>query len=279
MNTGCFFRRYRAGFAKRSFSTSVRRPQEASSDPTKGNAARWLSEAKGRLGKCLSFGTPESLMNEASALAGELGHSWREIVAGSEGFVTDPQRAGLHRQPIVWGDQDSMGHVNNVMYVRWAESGRCSWTRKYGRFDPAHKHQWEEVLTPRNVGLILKSIKVDFKFPMSWPDKISVYHKLHSRPDENTASMMLDVMILSEAKQRPAARCLEDVVVYDYKVAKKTSLPLYMLEQFQLTWELQEQARQRGLAAISGMEDRLRSIEQQTWDRPDAKEDFGGHTP
>jgi acyl-CoA thioesterase FadM len=279
MNAKCLSRRYRAGRATRLFSTSVRYAQGPGIDPTKGNAARWLSEVKGRLGKCLSFGTPASLMGEATALAGELGRSWREIVAGSEGFVTDPQRAGLHRQPIVWGDQDSMGHVNNVMYVRWAESGRCNWTRKFRRFDPAHKHQWEEVLTPRNVGLILKSIKVDFKFPMNWPDKISVYHKLNSRPDENTASMMLDVMILSEAKQRPAARCLEDVVVYDYKVAKKTALPSYMLRQFQSTWELQQQARQKGLAAIRGIEDRLRFIEQQTWDRPDAKEDFGGQTP
>ena len=218
---------------------------------------------------------PVPLIDEASSIAADLGRNWRQIVAGSEGFVIDPQRAGLHRHSLVWGDQDSMGHVNNVQYVRWAESGRCNWTRKFAKFDPINKHQWEEILTPRNVGLILKSIKVDFKFPMNWPDKICVYHKLQSEPNEKTASMLLDVMILSEAKQRPSARCLEDVVVYDYKAAAKTSLPPFMLEQFQKTWQLQQAAKEEGVAQIRRIEERVRSLETQSWDRADAKEDFG----
>jgi acyl-CoA thioesterase FadM len=261
-----------AGRARRHFSTTLSRAQDVTADATKGNAARWLAVTKRRLGKCVAFGMPPSLVDEAGRVAAELGRSWRQIVAGSEGFVTDPQRAGLHRHSLVWGDQDSMGHVNNVQYVRWAESGRCSWTRKFAKFDPANKHQWEEILTPRNV---LKSIKVDFKFPMTWPDKICVYHKLQADPSEKTASMMLDVMILSEAKQRPSARCLEDVVVYDYKAAAKTSLPPFMLDQFKSTWRLQEEAKREGLAQIRRLEERVRLLETSSWDRPNAKEDFG----
>lgn len=247
-------------------------------DPAKGNAARWLAEAKARIGKCISFGMPPPLVDEASKTLQQLGRDWRELVAGSEGFVTDPKRAGLHRHSLVWGDQDSMGHVNNVQYVRWAESGRCNWTRKYGKFDPENKRLWEEILTPRAVGLILKSIKVDFKFPMNWPDRICVYHKLQSRPDESTATMLLDVMILSEVKQRPAARCLEDVVVYDYKTASKTSLPPYVLKQFIETWDLQEAARKSNTARISAIQEQIRHLETQSWDRPDAQEDFGGQS-
>jgi len=225
------------------------------------------------------FGMPLALIDEAGKVAAELARDWREIVAGSEGYVTDPRRAGLHRQPIVWGDMDSMGHVNNVQYVRWAESGRCNWTRKYGMVDPTNKQLWEEILTPRNVGLILKSIKVDFKFPMLWPDRIFVYHKLQAKPNEETATMLLDVMILSEAKQRPAAKCLEDVVVYDYKAAAKTSLPPFMLEQFRHTWSLQESAKEKALAQVDRIEEQIRHLEKSSWDRPDAKEDFGGSSP
>lgn len=55
--------------------------------------------------------------------------------------------------------------MNNVQYVRYAETGRCNWTRNFGTYwDVAHKQQWEEMLSSRNVGLILRSIKVDFKF-------------------------------------------------------------------------------------------------------------------
>ena len=44
------------------------------------------------------------------------------LVAGREGYVS--ARAGVERHKVVWGEMDSMGHVNNVMYVRYAETGR-----------------------------------------------------------------------------------------------------------------------------------------------------------
>lgn len=53
---------------------------------------------------------------------------------------------------------------------------------------------------------------------MAWPDRISVYHKLRAAPTASTDSFILDVLILSERHQRPAARCVEDIVVYDYRV-------------------------------------------------------------
>ncbi|MFZ9298496.1 MAG: acyl-CoA thioesterase [Hylemonella sp.] len=36
------------------------------------------------------------------------------------------------RFPIRWGDMDSMGHVNNVMYFRYIESARIDWFRSVG---------------------------------------------------------------------------------------------------------------------------------------------------
>ncbi|KAG9775784.1 hypothetical protein KCU88_g5053, partial [Aureobasidium melanogenum] len=235
---------------------------------------------------------PGELVEEAAEILGILGRDWRELVAGSEGYLTSPKRAGLHRQRIVWGEQDSMGHVNNVMYVRYAESGRCNWILNYGEhpvldekeeknggavvdLDPAHKRAWRELLTSRGIGLILKSITVDFKFPMTWPDRISVYHKLRARPDESSESLVLDVLIMSELRQRPAARCLEDVVVYDYRAAKKTTLEPFMLQQLRRTFDLQEKARRENHDRICQIDGRVRRLELQTWDRPDAKEDFG----
>ncbi len=237
---------------------------------------RWLSDTKARIGRCMSFGLTPNLVDEAGKLLKVLGRDWRELVVGSEGYLTSEKRAGLHRQNIVWGEQDSMGHVNNVMYVRFAESGRCNWIRNYSRhIDPQHKQQWEELLSNRSIGLILKSITVDFKFPMTWPDRISVYHKLRSRPDEQTESLVLDVLIMSEVKQRPAARCLEDVVVYDYRAGKKTTFEPFMLEQLKQTFDLQEAAKTENRAKILQFEEQVRRIEKGSWDRPDAKEDLG----
>jgi Thioesterase-like superfamily len=113
---------------------------------------------------------------------------------------------------------------------------------------------------------------------MTWPDRISVFHKLRARPDGTTESIILDVMILSETKQRPAARCLEDVVVYDYLASKKTQLPTFMLDQFQRAYDLQEAAKAENGQKISSLLDRVREIERDSWDRADAQEDFGSST-
>lgn len=59
----------------------------------------------------------------------------------------------------------SKGHVNNVLYNRYAETGRVEWALKYAKFiDPAHRETWEELVTPKSIGLILKSIKTEYKF-------------------------------------------------------------------------------------------------------------------
>jgi hypothetical protein len=60
---------------------------------------------------------------------------------------------------------DSMGHVNNVMYVRYAESARVNWAWNYAvHIDPGNRREWIELCTPKGDGLILKSIGVEYKF-------------------------------------------------------------------------------------------------------------------
>ena len=56
------------------------------------------------------------------------------------------------------------GHVNNVMYNRYAESARVNWTLKFASQDPANKKEWLELMSPKSIGLILRSIKTDYKF-------------------------------------------------------------------------------------------------------------------
>lgn len=110
---------------------------------------------------------------------------------------------------------------------------------------------------------------------MTWPDHISVYHKLGKEPGPETDSFILDVLILSERHQRPAARCVEDIVVYDYKKGKKAPLQPFMAEAFQQTWRLQEEAKETCSDRVRDLLDRVRQLEEDSWDRADAKEDFG----
>lgn len=55
--------------------------------------------------------------------------------------------------------------MNNVLYNRYAETGRIEWVLKYGRFiDPEHAEAWDGLMTPKGDGLILRKILTEFKF-------------------------------------------------------------------------------------------------------------------
>jgi hypothetical protein len=113
---------------------------------------------------------------------------------------------------------------------------------------------------------------------MVYPDRISVYHKLRARPEGEPApsSFYLDCVVLSHRHRRVACRLEEDIVIYDYKKAGKTSMPGFMLERFQETWELQEQAMLQARSRIFGLYAAVDRLEGETWNRPDAVEDMGG---
>ncbi|KAL9132130.1 MAG: hypothetical protein Q9217_000064 [Psora testacea] len=214
--------------------------------------ARWLPDLKVRLGKCIIFGLSNPQIDEAGDILRTVAQDWRELLAGSEGFLTGKGRAGCEGKEVVWGDMN-FAHV----------------------IDPKHKKEWSQLWTPRGMGLILKSIRVDFKFPMKWPDKISVYHKLRSAPTASTDSFTLDVLILSEKEQRPAARCVEDIVVYDYRKGQKSSLKDFMVTKYYETFSIQQKAMQRNATKIQNLLQGVRRLEKESWDRQDAMEDIG----
>jgi hypothetical protein len=110
--------------------------------------------------------------------------------------------------------------------------------------------------------------------PMMYPDHISVYHKLHSAPGE-TDALLLDVVILSELHQRPAARLFEDCALYDYRKGKKATMPPWMTDAFKETWRLQEEAKRVNSERVYGLLDKVRSLETESWDREGAVEDTG----
>ncbi len=111
---------------------------------------------------------------------------------------------------------------------------------------------------------------------MAWPDRISVYHKFRSVPSRSTDYFLLDVVILSERHQRPAARCVEDLVLYDYRQGSKTPFKEFMMQKFQDHWEAQEEAKDRNEAKVRALLESVDRLEKETWDREGAVEDTGG---
>ena len=110
---------------------------------------------------------------------------------------------------------------------------------------------------------------------MTHPDHVTVYHKFNREPRQGMDTFDFDVLMLSELHQRPVARCVEDCVLYDYRQGKRTPLRPFMLEVLQQTWKLQEEAKQANGERVKSLLDRVRRLEVESWDRPDAVEDKG----
>lgn len=129
-----------------------------------GLTSHWYRSIQQRIGKCIHFGCDASQIALASRILKTLEMEWRQLLAGSQGFLTGARR-GLENQQVVWGEQDSMAHVNNVTYARYAESSRVNWFQYYAKHvAPEHREAWAELMTPRSIGVILKDISIAFKF-------------------------------------------------------------------------------------------------------------------
>ncbi|GJC88557.1 hypothetical protein ColLi_11395 [Colletotrichum liriopes] len=159
------------------------------------------------------------------------------------------------------------GHINNVMYNRYFETARVQFFRSHGQDATAEeKKEWEDLPTPRSLGLILKTITTEFKFPMKFPDRVHVLYKLSEPPTYETTSLRMEAWILSDQHRRIAARCTDETAIYDYGAGKKSVLKPFMVEKLQKTFEMQEETRKRVeeearqvIAAVEGLEAQQRS--------------------
>ncbi|WYZ43214.1 hypothetical protein EsH8_VI_000913 [Colletotrichum jinshuiense] len=132
------------------------------------------------------------------------------------------------------------------MYNRYAETGRVNFIRNHGHdATAAEQKQWEDLPTPRSLGLILKTITTEFKFPMKFPDRIHVLYKLTKPPTYDSTSLSMEAWILSEQHHRVAARCIEETAIYDYTSGKISQLKPFMVDKLQRTFDLQESSRKR----------------------------------
>jgi hypothetical protein len=53
----------------------------------------------------MMFGLQPAQIDEGGKILNQLAKEWRELIAGSEGFLTDAKRRSLFRHGVVWGEQ------------------------------------------------------------------------------------------------------------------------------------------------------------------------------
>ncbi|MCX7699356.1 MAG: acyl-CoA thioesterase [Gemmataceae bacterium] len=116
-------------------------------------------------------------------------------------------------QPIAWGDMDSYGHVNNVMYFRYFENARLEYFRRLG---------WAVAVRPSGIGPIVHSTQCRFRRPLDWPDRIAVGARVRDMSDDR---FTLEHQLISEKLGAVAAEGWSIIVTYDYAAGTKAAIP------------------------------------------------------
>ena len=73
--------------------------------------------------------------------------------------------------PVLWGDMDSFGHVNNIIYLKWCETSRIELFRKLWSYDVGNM---KEILEKGGAGPILANFNMDYKIPVQYPDLVKI---------------------------------------------------------------------------------------------------------
>lgn len=114
--------------------------------------------------------------------------------------------------PVAWGDMDVLGHVNNVVYARWFESGRAFYFDRLG---------FTQALNDRGVAPILARQEINYRLSTSYPDTVQV--KTTVSHIGNT-SFTMAFEIWSQQQQKLIAEGSGVLVMVDYGRGQKVTV-------------------------------------------------------
>ena len=133
--------------------------------------------------------------------------------------MTDPL-AGypvVIEQPVAWGDMDSFGHVNNVVYFRYFENARVEYLQRMG---------WWDYIKETGIGPIVAATQARYRRPVKYPDTLRCGAKLLQLGADR---FTLKHTCVSTATGELVTDGDAIVVVYDYRQNTKVHFPAELL--------------------------------------------------
>jgi len=116
--------------------------------------------------------------------------------------------------PVQWGEMDAFRHVNNLVYLRWSETGRIEYFRSLGlNSDEPEKAPFGPILGWQDCKYI---------FPITYPDTVYVGTTVTEIESER---FNMQCHIFSEQHDRVVAISNHRIVILDYKKSKKIPVP------------------------------------------------------
>ena len=112
---------------------------------------------------------------------------------------------------VRWGDMDALGHVNNVQYFRYGESGRIAYFDSLEKDDPKF---WKEY------GIILASMACDFLAQVHYPAELELGTRVTRL---GRSSLNMQTAIFQDGKVVAVLRGV--MVWFDYTAQKTLPIP------------------------------------------------------
>jgi len=114
--------------------------------------------------------------------------------------------------PVQWGDQDALGHVNNVVFFRWFESARVALLKQLG----IRTRQQDRL------GTILAATDCSYRLPLTYPDTVLVAAGVLRL---GRTSIRMAQQVVSVTAAEVAATGTATVVVFDYVEQRPAPIP------------------------------------------------------
>ncbi|MEO2179932.1 MAG: acyl-CoA thioesterase [Methanobacteriota archaeon] len=121
--------------------------------------------------------------------------------------------------PVLWGDMDDFGHVNNIIYLKWCETSRVELFRKVWDLKSL---KMEDILSEEGMGPILANFNMNYRIPVQYPDLITVKTRVTSI---GNTSFGISHELYSKANGENIVANAESVVVMiNYKLGEKIAI-------------------------------------------------------
>jgi len=126
-------------------------------------------------------------------------------------------------QHIVWGDHDAFQHVYNVRYARFFESSRIKWMISMGD-ELGGPSRGKAMMNGQGISLILKSIELRFRRPVTYPDTLLIGYRPLALPPttgQDTSTFHAAASAYSLAQKSFVTHSTDTLVWYDYDKLKR----------------------------------------------------------
>ena len=132
--------------------------------------------------------------------------------------------------PVLWGDMDDFGHVNNIIYLKWCETSRVELFREIWNLKSL---KMQDIMEKEGMGPILANFNMNYKIPIQYPDMITVKTRITSIG--NTSFGVGHELFSKTNKDKIVASGESVIVMINYKSGKKAPIDINnrsLLQQF-----------------------------------------------